>query len=219
MNERIIVLAGVNGAGKSSVGGEFLREAASSYYNPDEAARQIRAIHPRITLPDANGQAWQMGRALLERSITEKFAFAFETTLGGNTIPAVLRRAAEAGRPVEMWFVGLATVDLHLQRVAERVRKGGHPIPEAAIRQRWTRSRENLIALMPHLHHLRLFDNSTEADPTAGKSPEPVLLLELRQGRITAPADLTRTPDWAKSLIAAAVKLQQRTPQEGPASG
>jgi predicted ABC-type ATPase len=208
--QAIRVLAGVNGAGKSSIGGRFLEEAGSDYYNPDEAARQIRSLHPRITPEAANGQAWQIGRDLLEQSITQSFAFAFETTLGGKTITALLQRAAEAGRPIEMWFAGLASIDLHLQRVADRVRKGGHPIPEVAIRQRWTRSRENLVTLLPHLHHLRLFDNSREADPSSGERPSPELLLEMIDRRITAPANLRHVRDWAKPLIAAAANLHGR---------
>jgi len=76
-------------------------------------------------------------------------------------------------------------------------------------RERWTRSRENLIRLMPVIHHLRVYDNSREADPALGKRPTPGLLLEMRLGKITAPTDLSGAPDWAKPLIVIAIKLQR----------
>src|SRR5690606_35803677 len=97
--------------------------------------------------------------------------------------------------------------DLHLRRVRLRVARGGHDIPERKIHERWNSSRENLIRLLPHIHHLRMYDNSTEADPAKGKSPLPVLLLEMKQRRITAPADLSHAPDWAQPIVAAAMRL------------
>jgi predicted ABC-type ATPase len=95
---RIYVLVGVNGAGKSSVGGAAFRESGADYYNPDEEAREIRNINSGLPLAAANAAAWQKGRALLERAIRERLNFAFETTLGGNTIPRLLGEAASARR-------------------------------------------------------------------------------------------------------------------------
>ena len=208
----IHVLAGVNGAGKSSVGGAMFRRAKSVFYNPDLAAAKIRRIHPGIDAATANGHAWEIGRNLLETAIAERSAFSFETTLGGRTIAGMLESAARSGFPVNVWFVGLESVDLHVHRVAARVAKGGHPIQVSDIRRRWNRSRENLIRLMPHLIELRVFDNSAEADPAKGAPPRPVLLLELVRQRIVAPADLSGTPDWAKSILTAAMKLHQGLP-------
>jgi predicted ABC-type ATPase len=101
----------------------------------------------------------------------------------------------------------LASADLHLRRVRSRVAHGGHDIPEEKIRERWTRSRENLIRLLPHIDHLRVYDNSAESDPAEGHRPKPILLLEMKQAKITAPADLSTTPDWAQPIIAAAIHL------------
>lgn len=205
----IHVLAGVNGAGKSSIGGRFARSECAQYFNPDEAAQKIMAIHPAIRLSEANVQAWTLGKQLLERAISEQTSFAFETTLGGNTIPRLLEEAARGGHHLHIWFAGLDSPEQHIQRVRSRVAHGGHDIPEEKIRERWTRSRENLIRLMPIIHHLRVYDNSREADPALGKRPTPVLWLEMRQGKITAPAELSGAPDWAKPLIVIATKLQR----------
>ena len=203
----IAVLAGVNGAGKSSVAGGFLRKEGDTFFNPDTVAQQIRSLHPDIPLTLANAHAWQIGKSLLEQSIAEKRDYRFETTLGGRTIAQLLERAANSGHRIHVWFCGLASPDLHLRRVRSRVARGGHDIPEEKIRERWNRSRENLIRLLPLIDHLRVYDNSTEADPAAGKRPRPVLLLEMQRGKITAPADLSGAPDWAKPVIAAAIHL------------
>ena len=211
---RIFVLAGCNGAGKSSIGGAAFVRAGGAYFNPDAAAAQIALANAhqsrRMTREQINAAAWSEGKRLLERAIAERLDFAFETTLGGNTIPELLERAAGQGIAVNIWFVGLATVELHLARVRKRVAKGGHDIPDAKIRERYRRSRENLVHLLPHLNALRLFDNSAEADPDRGKAPMPRLLLDCRQGRIVAPTNLrnlvTGTPAWAKPIVVAALK-------------
>ena len=195
----IFVLAGCNGAGKSSIGGAALRHAGADYHNPNEAARRIAAANrsrsPPLTQDEANAAARNEGLRLLAEAIDEKLDFAFETTLGGRTIAELLLRAAQDGVAVAVWFVGLASVDLHLERVRRRVACGGHDIPEAKVRERYRRSRENLIRLLPVLDALRVFDNSAEADPNAGIAPAPKLVLDVRRGRINAPTALRHAAD------------------------
>lgn len=203
---RIYVLAGVNGGGKSSIGGAAFREAGSDYYNPDEAARNLMASRPELTQAEANAIAWRIGRTLLERAIRDRLDFAFETTLGGNTIPRLLREAARSGIEILVWYVGLKSPELHIERVAARVRGGGHAIPEETIRQRYDRSRLNLVQLLPSLTVLRVYDNSDQADPEAGELPVPRLVLHLEAGHIVGPEDLAQTPEWAKPIVAAALQ-------------
>ena len=88
----IYVLAGTNGAGKSSVGGAMFRESGAEYFDPDEAARRIRSAHPGMSQEAANSAAWQMGKRLLGTRDLRWVDFAFETTLGGKTIAALLNR-------------------------------------------------------------------------------------------------------------------------------
>ena len=203
----IHVLAGVNGAGKSSIGESEFRSEGLSVFNPDTIAQQIRDLHPDISLTLANAHAWQIGKSLLEQAIAGGQDYRFETTLGGRTIAQLLEKAARSGHRLQVWFCGLAGADLHIRRVRSRVAHGGHDIPVEKIRERWNRSRENLIRLLPLIDHLRVYDNSSEADPAAGRQPQPVLLLEMQRGQITAPADLSNAPDWAQPIIAAAIHL------------
>jgi len=201
------VLAGVNGAGKSSIVGATIREKRGEYYNPDEAAREIMAANPGLGQAQANAAAWQQGRSLLERAIDRRLNFTFETTLGGNTMPRLLAGAAKRGIEVHVFYVGLASAEAYIERVRHRVRAGGHDIPEADIRRRFTHSLINLVELLPMLTELRVYDNSAPADPATGQAPLPVLVLRMKRGRIVGPPDLTATPEWAKPIVAAALEL------------
>ncbi|MCF3648722.1 zeta toxin family protein [Synoicihabitans lomoniglobus] len=201
----LTVLAGVNGAGKSSIGGEALQAAGAVYFNPDEYAHQLRS-RETLSQVKANAIAWAYGKAKLEAAIAQGTDFTFESTLGGKTITNLLTRAAGKSHQIDIWFVGLKSVDLHLQRVASRVAQGGHPIPEAAIRQRWIGSHENIIRLIPHVTTLRLFDNSPEV--AEGEIPDPTLLLSIQNGQLAYPGPdvLSTTPQWAKPIVAAAYR-------------
>jgi predicted ABC-type ATPase len=203
------VLAGTNGAGKSSVAGSMFRQAGADYFNPDEATARILTANPDISTAEANSTAWHEGKRLLERAIAERLDYAFETTLGGHTVSALLNEALAAGIEVRMWFVGLSSPELHMARVRSRVARGGHDIPEEKIRERYDRSRIHLIELMPRLTELRLFDNSFDADPHAGRAPQPILILHLAKGKILKMVELSKTPQWAKPLAAAALKISK----------
>lgn len=206
----LYVLAGTNGAGKSSLGGAMFRESGADYFNPDEAALRLRSANPGMTQEEANSAAWRQGKRLLERAIFERLDFAFETTLGGHTIAGLLRQALSEKIEVRIWYVGLATPELHIARVRSRVAAGGHDIPEAKIRERYEKSVLNLVDLMPKLTELRVFDNSEEGDPRRGLAPRPRLLLHMNHGKIVDSCDLTRTPEWAKPILVTAMKLSHK---------
>ncbi len=205
----ITVLAGVNGAGKSSVGGAHLEQNGGVYYNPDVVARSAREASPSLTAEEANAYAWNRGRALLEAAIAGRTDFNFESTLGGETITKLLIEAARKGATLNLWYAGLSSVELHIKRVAARVKKGGHRIPEPDIRNRWVSSHLNLIRLLPHVTTLRVYDNSVERDPHKGEAPEPKLVLSVTNGAIDFPGrdEVKDTPDWAKPIVVAAFKI------------
>lgn len=205
----IFVLAGVNGAGKSSVGGGMLLEHGLTWFNPDSYAREL-VTRMGMDVEPANAQAWQYGRNQLTSAIKQGRNFAFETTLGANTIPNLLIEAA-ATHDVIVIFCGLATPELHLERVQFRVAHGGHDIPAAKIRERWNTSRLNLILLLPFLQRLQVFDNSAPADAD-GDIPDPVLVLEVTGGQPVFPVAsdagaLAHTPVWARPVVQAALSM------------
>jgi predicted ABC-type ATPase len=130
-----------------------------------------------------------------------------ETTLGANTIPRLLMEAALQGIELYVWYVGLFSPELHIERVRARVRRGGHDIAAEHIRRRYEHSRLNLVDRLPRIPALRVYDNSADADPAAGKIPKPKLVLHMENGKILNRRNLRSTPNWAKPIVAAALKL------------
>jgi len=204
----IVVLAGVNGAGKSSVVGESVRDRGGAYFNPDEATKRFLEANPDMSQADANSAAWLQGKRLLQWAISEGLAFAFETTRGGATITNLLNDAMNAGMEVHVVYVGLQTAELHIARVRARVARGGHDIPEQKIRERYDKSRQHLIELLPRLASLDVYDNSIETPP---KQAQPNLLpiLSMEHGEIIHMATPHSVPEWAKSIVMTAITIQR----------
>ena len=201
----LYVLAGVNGAGKSSIGGFLLQRAGLAWFNPDTFARELVAATGCDQL-EANAAAWHEGLRRLDDAIANTRNYAFETTLGGNTVPRKIL-AATATHDVLLWFCGLDTPDHHIARVCSRVAAGGHDIPAAKIRERYPRALENLIGLMPHLACLQVYDNSVDVAQGAA-IPDPLLVLAMADGKVRWPVDadgLRKTPEWAKAVVEAAL--------------
>jgi predicted ABC-type ATPase len=200
----LYVLAGINGAGKSSIGGHLLNEAGLAWFNPDTFAREL-VRHFGYDQSDANIAAWTEGVRRLDEAIALGRTYAFETTLGGRTIVKKLIAAA-ATHDVLVWFCGLRDAEQHIARVRQRVAQGGHDIPEERIRQRCRTSLQNLLGLMPHLSLLSVYDNSVDA-AIGTAVPDPRLVLRMEAGRRVFPATIAQarqTPDWAKPLVEAA---------------
>jgi predicted ABC-type ATPase len=203
----LYVIAGANGAGKSDVIGSAIEAQGIRFFNPDRVVRELLQRNPSLSREQLNGEVWYVGKARLEQAIAERLTFAFETTLGGKTIAGLLEKALDAGLAVRIWFTGLANPELHIARVRARVARGGHPVDEALIRQRYDSNRENLIRLLPKLTELKVLDNSAEVNLEAGEAPRPVLVLHWERGRIVGPPDLRATPEWAKAIVAVALRL------------
>jgi len=199
----LYVLAGVNGAGKSSIGGHLLTRAGLTWFNPDAYARELgRALG--CDTQHANALAWHEGLRRLDRAIARGDSHAFETTLGGNTLPMRLAAAASS-HDVLIWYCGLATPELHIARVRARVLAGGHDIAPGKIRARWYSSIQNLIALLPYAARVQVYDNSAQVAPGA-VLPDPVLLAQWQNGALSYPDQITllrTTPDWAKPILEA----------------
>ena len=186
----------------------MLRQAGITWFNPDTFTRELFEA-TGSPLADANAAAWQEGVRRLDAAIAHGEDYAFETTLGGDTIAARLRDAS-ASHDVLMWFCGLDSPEHHIARVRLRVSQGGHDIPEAKIRERYRSSIANLVALLPHLSRLQVYDNSRHAEPGTPVA-DPRRLLQMEGGRIAWPTDadtLRETPDWAKPILEAALSMQ-----------
>jgi predicted ABC-type ATPase len=134
---RCIIIAGPNGAGKTTFAREFLpREARIvRFVNADLIAAGLSPLKPELA-------AMSAGRLLLselDRLAASRVDFALESTLSGLTHAARVREWKHAGYRIEIVFLRLASVRLALRRIADRVRQGGHAVPEADVRRRFQR--------------------------------------------------------------------------------
>lgn len=139
--KRILIIAGPNGAGKTTFAREFLPNEAAcpTFVNADLIAAGLSPFRPEA----AAVRAGRLMLAEIDGYVGRGESFAFETTLSGR---AYLRRIAEwrrRGYRVELVFLSLPTPELAIERVAERVRLGGHDVPTAVVRRRFEAGREN----------------------------------------------------------------------------
>ena len=163
---KVIIIAGPNGAGKTTFAREFLPNEAGcpQFLNADLIAAGLAPFAPEsAALPAA-----RLMLAELERHFQTGQSFAFETTLSGRAYLRHIARWRAAGYRVELIFLRLTSAQEALARVAQRVKQGGHHIPEAVIRRRFAAGLDNLSRhYAPAVDAWALYDNSGE---------EPILL-------------------------------------------
>ena len=154
-----MILAGPNGAGKSTVAPALLHGAlaVNEFVNADVIASGLSAFHPESA-------AIAAGRVMLARLrelAAQRVSFAFETTLASRSFAPWLRDLATAGYDIHMLFLWLPSADFALDRVAERVRSGGHDIPPDTVRRRYRSGLHNFFSLYePIVSTWRLYDSS-----------------------------------------------------------
>ena len=157
--KKIIIIAGPNGAGKTTFAREFLPEEAECpvFINADTIAQGLAQFAPQTV-------AVRAGRIMLKEireQVLKGGSFAFETTLSGRLYARLIPQWQSLGYSVRLYYLKLHTPDLAVERVAQRVRKGGHHIPEAVIRRRFVASGHNLQTLYkPIVDEWRVYDNS-----------------------------------------------------------
>ncbi len=158
----VYVLAGPNGAGKTTFAMKFLpRISQVNFINADLIAAGVSPFDPTAV-------ALEAGRIFLARIrefVGRRVDFAFETTLAGRSNAGLFGELRAAGYHIHLFFLWLPSVELAKERVAERVRKGGHDIPAETIGRRFKRGIHNLFNLYRGLcETIAIYDNST-ADP------------------------------------------------------
>ncbi len=139
----IYIIAGCNGAGKTTFAKEFLPNEVKClrFYNADEIARGLSPLEP-------SAGALKAGRLLLSEvreSIDRYETFALESTLSGKTYVRIFKRALSLGFELELHYLWLPEVDQAIARVRRRVRMGGHNVPVKDIRRRFKRSLAHLL--------------------------------------------------------------------------
>jgi len=165
-SRRILIVAGPNGAGKTTFAREYLPQEAGCpiFINADLIAEGLSPFAPELV-------AIRSGRIMLQMirdHAARGDSFAFETTLAGRNYARAIPRWQGDGYSVTLFYLSLPTVDLAISRVAERVRQGGHHVPDDVVRRRYFAGRENLETLYkPIVDEWILYDNS---------GPQPLVL-------------------------------------------
>lgn len=156
---RVIIIAGPNGAGKTTFAREFLLNEAGCpvFVNADLIAAGLAPFAPETA-------ALQAGRVMLQQLALHAAAgvsFAFETTLSGRAYLRQIMQWQAMGYRVKLIYLLLTNPEEAIARVAQRVRQGGHHIPEHVIRRRLTAGRRNFEQLYaPCVDSWVLYDNS-----------------------------------------------------------
>jgi predicted ABC-type ATPase len=162
MAKRIVILAGPNGTGKTTFAREFLVQelGCPAFVNADLIAAGLSPFDPeRMAL-----RAGRLMLELIEEHVARGESFAFETTLAGRNFARAIKPWRSAGYHVSLIFLSLPSADLAIQRVAQRVRQGGHAVPDEVVRRRFKRGREHFETLYnPLVDAWLLYDNAGES--------------------------------------------------------
>jgi len=188
---KLYVIAGPNGSGKTTFAEKFLPDYAGcfEFVNADLIAKGLSPFNPSKV-------AIKAGKLLLNQIgdfSKKKVDFAFETTLAGKGYVTIFERMKQDSYELHLFFLWLPSDKLALARVADRVRKGGHNIPEDAVKRRFTRGIRNLLHIYRQLFDTwTVFDNSTLDPKIIVKSERNILSVTdetayqklLKQGKV-----------------------------------
>jgi predicted ABC-type ATPase len=160
----VIVLAGPNGAGKTTAAARLLAGElhVEEYVNADVIARGLSGFNP-------DKAAFQAGRIMLERVrelANQRIDFAFETTLASKTFAPWIGRLRQTGYDFILLYLWVPSPEMSIERVADRVRKGGHHVPAETVERRYYGGLRNFFQLYrPLADEWRLYDNSQPDAP------------------------------------------------------
>jgi predicted ABC-type ATPase len=194
MTERpwLWLLAGPNGAGKSTYA-EALSSDVEEIVRPDELAYNLSPAAPERAAIKAARFAIDKIEALLRRRRT----FAIETTLSGRFHLQVTARAKVAGWNAGIIYIGLRSPNLAISRVQLRHLMGGHDVPAADIRRRYSRSLKNLASVYRTVNRVLILDNSSPRSPMRR-------VLEAHEGRIVFRSQ--PLPAWLRKYLSQVLK-------------
>ena len=182
--KKFTIFAGVNGAGKSTL---FYSEANHDLgirLNSDEILRSLG-----LDWKDMSAQILA-GKKLLQlqkECLSNGVSFNQETTLSGQSIFNVIKKAKELGYAIHLRYVGVANPEIAKERVAKRIARGGHGVSDGTLERRFTASKENFIKIYPLCDSIIMYDNTVQMTCVAS----------INAGKIT----LIQHIDWVDELL------------------
>lgn len=189
----LIIIAGPNGSGKTSVTKRFLHHEwaeSTTYINPDEVAN------------DMFGD-WNSGEAVLsaanycaelrERCLNEKRSFVFETVMSADDKVEFIAKAKKHGFFIRLFFISTASPTINAARIADRVMKGGHDVPITKVISRYYKSIANCKAVSSIVDRLYVYDNSADGEDAK-------IQFRLVNG-VMGKMYVTDVPEWAQAIL------------------
>lgn len=174
------IIAGVNGAGKSSLTGALKAERSDLGIIID-----VDKISAELKSPIAGGKA---AIERIEDALRRGLSFTQETTLSGYRTEKTIQRAKESGYIIRLYYVGLDTADESIKRIENRVSKGGHDIPTENVLRRFQNRFQDLNKILPYCDEAVFFDNENGF----------VEVAEYKNGELIAKGNVK--PQWLVSL-------------------
>ncbi|CAN5876902.1 zeta toxin family protein [soil metagenome] len=178
MSKTIEIFAGPNGSGKTTfVDNAFIKRSGMLSLNSDSIAKGIS--------PNGNEIAqYEAGRFMLNQiknAINTNQSFAFETTMSGRIWISYLKKARKSGYKIKIYFVFVKSIELSLKRIENRVKFGGHDIPEEIVRRRFDRTFRNFIELYaPLADEWFVIDNSENGKVIAEKNKKKKIIFDAK---------------------------------------
>lgn len=182
------VLAGGNGAGKSTFYRQFLKPKGIPFVNADIIAKEIAPDATDIASYNAAILAEHQRTGAVERHET----FCYETVFSHDSKLDFLAAAMGAGYKINLVIIYLLSADINRARVAQRVAEGGHPVPEDKINERIPRTHQNMSMAAHLCDEVFVFDNSRADDPFQ-------LVMRITHGSATLYSD--DAPDWVQDIF------------------
>jgi predicted ABC-type ATPase len=177
MSPKLVIIAGPNGSGKTSVTGKILEHEwieGCLYINPDNIARDEFGDW---NSPEAILKAANRAEELREKCLINRQGILFETVLSADDKLSFIQRAKDAGYFIRLFFVGTDSPTINAARIACRVMEGGHDVPITKIISRYSKSIANCAKLSKVVDRLYVYDNSEEF-------VNPKLLFRASEGKV-----------------------------------
>jgi predicted ABC-type ATPase len=160
----LTIIAGSNGCGKNTL----VAAAREKFQHAPVIDREAfaKTIQETLASEDPDSEAGKRVVRLSENLIAGRHSFTVVTTLSGGTYLHIASRAKHLGYKIMVIFVGTASVDINIERLKGRVKKGGAAIPESDLRRRFPLTLSNMQRMLPESDWAIIFDNSGEGGHT-----------------------------------------------------
>jgi len=186
--KQLWILAGANGAGKSTFYRLFLKSRGINLINADIIARAINPVNQE----SASHKAMILAERLREDLLLQGISFCFETVFSHPSKIDFIARAKSLGYQIVLVYIHLETPELNEARVHQRVAEGGHDVPPQKIRSRIPRTMKHIATVLPLIDEARLLDNSLYDAPFRK-------IAVIEHGALTE--SVSPLPGWAKKVL------------------